>query len=50
MNSLTNLIVPALFGLMTGVGHGIVSHNAGLPMSLTDQILQVMPVENSVFN
>lgn len=40
MNNLVNLILPAVFGLVAGVGHGIVSHHAELPVSLTEQFLQ----------
>ncbi|MGD1804049.1 hypothetical protein ACP6PL_01215 [Dapis sp. BLCC M126] len=36
--SLASLIFPAILGLITGVGHGIISHQADLPMSLTDQL------------
>ena len=40
MNSLKSLILPAFLGLAAGVAHGIVSHQAGLPMSLTEQLVK----------
>ncbi|MEM8810685.1 MAG: hypothetical protein AAGF01_32140 [Cyanobacteria bacterium P01_G01_bin.38] len=40
MNNLVSLLLPAVLGLVAGMGHGVVSHYAGLPMSLTDQLLQ----------
>ena len=42
MNSLASLILPAFVGLMAGIGHGIISHKADLPLSLTDQFLQIL--------
>ena len=40
MNSfnLASLIFPAILGIITGVGHGIISHQADLPISLTKQL------------
>jgi len=40
MNSAASLIYATLIGLMAGIGHGFVAHNADLPLSLTDQFLQ----------
>ncbi|MEM8613557.1 MAG: hypothetical protein AAGF93_16160 [Cyanobacteria bacterium P01_H01_bin.105] len=39
MDNLKPLILPAFLGLVAGVAHGIVSHQARLPMSLTDQLV-----------
>ena len=40
MNNLVALILPAALGLIAGISHGVVSHQADLPMSLNDQITQ----------
>ena len=40
MNNLVALILPAALGLIAGISHGVVSHQANLPMSLSDQITQ----------
>jgi hypothetical protein len=39
MNYLASLLVPAALGLFAGIGHGVVSHYANLPVSLSDQLL-----------
>lgn len=39
MNNLASLFVPAVFGLLAGIGHGITSHHLDLPLSLTEQLL-----------
>lgn len=39
MNSLKSLILPAFVGLVAGVAHGVISHQAGLPVSLTEQLI-----------
>ncbi|WP_287240218.1 MULTISPECIES: hypothetical protein [unclassified Okeania] len=39
MNNFASLVLPAILGLITGVGHGIISHNADLPVSLTEQVV-----------
>jgi len=39
MNNLASLILPAIIGLVSGIGHGITSHNLDLPLSLTDQLI-----------
>ena len=38
MNNLPSLFLPAIVGLLTGIGHGIVSEHLELPFSLTEQI------------
>lgn len=40
MNPLNSLALPMFFGLVAGVGHGVISHHHNLPLSLTDQIFQ----------
>ena len=47
MNTLASLALPAFFGLVAGVGHGIVSHQADLPLSLTEQITSTFQVKSS---
>ncbi|VEP17093.1 hypothetical protein H1P_550004 [Hyella patelloides LEGE 07179] len=39
MNNLASLVIPAVIGLVTGIGHGITSHNLDLPFSLTEQLI-----------
>ena len=38
MNYLPSLLLPALFGLLTGIGHGVIAEKLDLPFSLTEQI------------
>ncbi|WP_192901127.1 MULTISPECIES: hypothetical protein [Okeania] len=38
MKNFTFLVLPAILGIITGVGHGIISHKADLPVSLTEQV------------
>ncbi|MGB7251782.1 MAG: hypothetical protein WBC73_22795 [Phormidesmis sp.] len=45
MNYLASLILPAALGLIAGMSHGVVSHYADLPVSLSEQMLQ--PLEDS---
>ncbi|MEL6137894.1 MAG: hypothetical protein AAFR42_10850 [Cyanobacteria bacterium J06628_6] len=40
MLQLRDLLLPAAIGLIAGVGHGIMSHQADLPLSLVDQVVQ----------
>lgn len=40
MNNFASLVLPAVFGLIAGIGHGISSHYQELPFSLSEQILQ----------
>ena len=39
MDNLKSLILPAFLGLVAGVAHGVISHQAKLPMSLTEQLI-----------
>ena len=48
MKSLTSLVLPAIVGLVTGIGHGITSHHLELPFSLTEQIKPVSSFERAV--
>ncbi len=47
MNNLVSLLLPAVIGLLAGVGHGITSHHQDLPFSLTEQIVQSVQAEPS---
>ncbi|MEO1590316.1 MAG: hypothetical protein AAFU71_03375 [Cyanobacteria bacterium J06632_22] len=40
MIQLRDLLLPAVIGLVAGIGHGVVSHHADLPLSLVDQVIQ----------
>ncbi|MEM7794190.1 MAG: hypothetical protein AAF579_07010 [Cyanobacteria bacterium P01_C01_bin.118] len=40
MDNLKTLILPTFLGLAAGVAHGVISHQAGLPMSLTEQFIR----------
>ncbi|MEL6604774.1 MAG: hypothetical protein AAFP20_16295 [Cyanobacteria bacterium J06614_10] len=42
MNYLASLLLPATLGLVAGMAHGIVSHTMGLPVSLGEQVEQVV--------
>ena len=48
MNNFSSLILPAVLGLVAGIGHGISSHYQGLPFSLAEQIIQPLAVEQSL--
>lgn len=47
MNNLTSLVLPAVLGLIAGIGHGMNSHYQELPFSLTEQIVQSVAAEES---
>ena len=47
MKTLASITLPALFGLVAGIGHGIMSHQADLPMSLTEQVAAPFQVKTS---
>ena len=49
MNNFSSLILPAVLGLVAGIGHGINSHYQELPFSLAEQIIQPLAVEQSLF-
>ena len=38
MNNLASFVLPAIVGLITGIGHGVTSHHLDLPLSLTEQM------------
>ncbi len=48
MNNLKSLILPAFLGLTAGVAHGIISHQVGLPMSLTEQLVRPLVASETV--
>ena len=45
MNSFASLVFPAFIGLLAGIGHGWVSHEAGLPVSLGEQLVQPFVID-----
>ena len=45
MNQLASLFLPAAFGLVAGMAHGVVSHAMDLPISLGEQV--VLPLVES---
>ncbi|MGF1536412.1 MAG: hypothetical protein ACFB4J_08020 [Elainellaceae cyanobacterium] len=36
---MNSIVLSAILGLIAGMGHGIVSHHADLPLSLVEQAL-----------
>lgn len=45
VSSFSFLLTPALLGLVAGFAHGLVSHQADLPLSLAEQAQQVLQIE-----
>ncbi|WP_346290120.1 hypothetical protein [Sphaerothrix gracilis] len=39
---MASLVLPALVGLLAGVGHGVMSHQADLPLSLSQQMVSIL--------
>ncbi|NEQ34001.1 MAG: hypothetical protein F6K04_23930 [Leptolyngbya sp. SIO4C5] len=39
---MASLVLPALVGLLAGVGHGVMSHQANLPLSLGQQMVSIL--------
>ena len=39
MNKLSSLVLPAIFGLLAGVTHGVISHHNNFPVSLNEQFI-----------
>jgi hypothetical protein len=35
------LIAPSLIGLLAGIAHGVIAHQANLPLGLTEQVQQL---------
>ncbi len=46
MNNLASLVLPAVIGLVAGIGHGIVSEQLNLPFSLAEQIFPASSLES----
>lgn len=46
MKDSTSLIVASIFGLVAGIGHGVVSHIQELPFSLSEQALESLKQDN----
>lgn len=42
MKSFSFLMMPAFVGLLAGIAHGIITHRAGLPLDLTEQVHQAV--------
>lgn len=49
MKSFDFLVMPSLLGLIAGIAHGIVAHNADLPLGLVEQMHQVVQPEHVSF-
>ena len=47
MNNIPSLLLPAIVGLLTGIGHGVVCHHLELPLSLSEQLLSSSNFESS---
>lgn len=47
MSNLASLVLPAMIGLLAGIGHGVTSHQQDLPFSLTEQVLQSTKADSS---
>jgi len=45
MSNFASLVLPAFIGLLAGLGHGWVSHEAGLPVSLGEQLVQPFTID-----
>jgi hypothetical protein len=41
MQHIASLVLPAVIGLLAGLGHGFIAHQAHLPMALGDQVAQL---------
>ena len=48
MNNLASLVLPAIIGLVTGVGHGITSHYLEMPFSLSEQVVSSVNLNQSL--
>lgn len=46
MKDRTSLIVASIFGLVAGIGHGVVSHIQQLPFSLSEQAIESLKQDN----
>ena len=48
-NNWVSLVLPGILGLIAGIGHGINSHYQELPFALTEQVVQSLQIEPSLF-
>lgn len=48
MNFLAPLVFSAFLGLVTGIGHGFVSHYNDLPFSLTEQVFNSLSISSEI--
>lgn len=46
MKAFDFLILPSLIGLIAGIAHGVVTHEAGLPLGLVEQMQQAIEREH----
>ncbi len=46
MSNVASLVLPAVIGLVAGIGHGIVSEQLNLPFSLAEQIIPTSSFES----
>ncbi|MEO0375238.1 hypothetical protein [Acaryochloris thomasi] len=46
MNSFIPVLYSALLGLLAGASHGVLSHQADLPLSLTEQFLTPLQISS----
>ncbi len=47
MNHISSLVLSTAFGLLTGIGHGFYAHQHNLPLSLSEQVVQVISIDFS---
>lgn len=47
MKNLAPYILPSLFGLLAGIGHGVTAHQQELPFSLADQVIESVQSDRS---
>ena len=47
MENIASLVVASTFGLIAGIGHGVVSHFQDLPFSLSDQVFESLDRDRS---
>ncbi|MEL6910332.1 MAG: hypothetical protein AAFR62_13495 [Cyanobacteria bacterium J06629_2] len=46
MNEKASLLIAAVFGLVAGMSHGVVSHYQELPFSLSQQVIESISGES----
>lgn len=48
MNNQASIILASIFGLIAGMGHGVISHYQELPVSLSEQVIE--SISDTTFN